>query len=231
MNILFWDIDGTLLRTAKAGLYAFQQAAQDLYGTSADFSTITTAGMTDCHISAQIIQQVTGQTPAAEKIKALVRRYEELVAVHLRARQGEVIAGVEPILAYLHEQDDYLSLLLTGNTSIGAEAKLTRYEIAKYFDFQASAFGDTCYNRLEIAKNALANAGQRYQLENSKIFVIGDTPHDIRCGQSIQAYTIAVATGTFSVEELLANDPWWAVSHLPEPTEFTAKIKKAGIVE
>jgi phosphoglycolate phosphatase-like HAD superfamily hydrolase len=186
--------------------------------------------MTDCHISAQIIQQAIGQPPSAEQVRALVQRYEELVYAHLLEREGEVLTGVEPILAYFHGHDDYVSLLLTGNTTIGAQAKLTRYKLAKYFDFKASGFGDTCYNRLELAKNALANATKHYPLAKSKVFVIGDTPNDIICGKSIHAYTIAVATGTYRVDQLLSHEPWWAVPHLPSPTAFAEKIKNAGIV-
>ena len=40
-----------------------------------------------------------------------------------------------------------------------------------------------------------------------RTFIIGDTPHDIECGQVIGARTIAVATGKFSVAELAAHRP------------------------
>jgi len=40
-----------------------------------------------------------------------------------------------------------------------------------------------------------------------RVYIIGDTPHDIACGNAIGAKTIAVATGAFSVEELAALNP------------------------
>ena len=34
------------------------------------------------------------------------------------------------------------------------------------------------------------------------IFVIGDTPHDVACARAVGAVPIAVATGTFTVDQL-----------------------------
>ncbi len=51
-------------------------------------------------------------------------------------------------------------------------------------------------------------------------FVIGDTPHDVRCGNAIGSRTVAVASGTYSVEELERHEPWLALERLPEPARF-----------
>ncbi len=40
-----------------------------------------------------------------------------------------------------------------------------------------------------------------------RVFIIGDTPHDVACGKAIGAKTIAVATGGFSVAQLEACSP------------------------
>jgi phosphoglycolate phosphatase len=54
--------------------------------------------------------------------------------------------------------------------------------------------------------------------------VIGDTPLDIRCGREIGARTVAVATGTFSLQELSTQSPWWWVEQLPDPAEFISRL-------
>lgn len=54
----------------------------------------------------------------------------------------------------------------------------------------------------------------------ARVFVIGDTPHDVRCGQAIGALTVAVASGSYGVEELAATDPWLVLEQLPEPERF-----------
>ncbi len=225
---MFWDIDGTLIRTAKAGLYAFQQATEELYATSPDFTNVTTAGMTDCHIAAQIIAAAAGREPHEHEAAALVQRYVELLPEHLSARQGFVIPPVLDILEFFHAEPGYVSLLLTGNTSAGARTKLTYYDIARFFDFEASAFGDDCRHRAEIAARALASVRQRYpDVQPEDIFVIGDTPNDVSCGKTIGARTVAVATGMYSLAELAAHSPWWAVERLPDPAAFAAKLAEA----
>ncbi|MPM59373.1 Pyrophosphatase PpaX [bioreactor metagenome] len=225
MKILFWDIDGTLMRTDRAGLYAFQQAIAELLNAKIDLSSIKTAGMTDCYISEQVIRVITGRDAEPHEVAALIKRYEEVLPHHLAARKGQLMPNIRELLDHFHGHRDFVSLLLTGNTSLGAKAKLSKYSIAQYFDFSISAFGDNCPDRLDLAANALSKATGRYPgIKREDMFVIGDTPNDIRCGKSIDAKTIAVATGSYPVEELIQHTPWWAVDNLPEPSEFEKKL-------
>ncbi len=229
MKILFWDIDGTLIRTSKAGLYAFAQATTELWGKPVDFTSIASAGMTDNYIARQIVEVSVGREANRSEIDRLCRRYEELLPRELAARKGLVLPEVANILAYLHEREDYKLLLLTGNSRAGAQIKLRYYSLDKYFDFDNSAFAEQYERRDDIAGNGLevvrANWGDPKQHE---IYVIGDTPHDIECGKSIGAYTIAIATGTYSIDQLRNFSPWWGIESLPGPESFEAKIADIG---
>lgn len=227
MRIIFWDIDGTLLKTAKAGLYAFEQVIQEILHVPFDFSTIKTAGMTDYYIAHQVIQLATKREPAVQEICNLIARYEEVLPSHLVARQGHLTPSVKEILTHLHSREDYVSLLLTGNTFTGAKTKLTHYGIDGFFNFKRSAFCNNCFNRTEISTQALNSVKEYYpDVAPEHIYVIGDTPNDIHCGKAIGARTIAVATGSCSIEELSAHTPWWAVSTLPSPIEFINNINR-----
>jgi len=223
LKILFWDIDGTLIKTAKAGLYAFAQATTELWGNAVDFDKLTTAGMTDNYIARQIIEVSSGREASRSEIDRLCRRYEELLPRELAARKGLILPEVANILACLHERDDYKQLLLTGNSKMGAQIKLRYFALDRYFDFASSAFAEQFERRGDIARNALkivhANWGEQH-----KIYVIGDTPHDIECGKGIGAYTIGVATGRYSLEELQSLCPWWSMEVFPEPEIFATKI-------
>jgi len=227
MRILFWDIDGTLLKTAKAGLYAFDQVVQEMLHTPFDFSAIKTAGMTDYYIAHQVLKLANGCEPSAHEVCNLIARYEEVLPAHLAARQGHLIPSVKDILTHLHRHDDYVSLLLTGNTFIGAKAKLIHYGLDGFFNFKHSAFCRNCFDRTEISAQALTIVKKYYPAVTSEhIYVIGDTPNDIHCGKAIAARTIAVATGNYSVEELSTYSPWWVVSALPSPLEFVKTINR-----
>lgn len=227
MKILFWDIDGTLLKTAKAGLYAFEEAIQDTLQIPFDLSSIKTAGMTDYYIAHQVLQLAKGLEPAVHDICKLIARYEQALPSHLAARQGHLTPSVKEILTHLHHQEGYISLLLTGNTANGAKMKLNHYELDSYFDFSSSAFCDSCFNRTEISSRALSIVKKQYpNVPLEHIYVIGDTPNDIDCGKSIGARTIAVATGMYSLEELMDYSPWWAVQTLPSPAEFEKHLEQ-----
>lgn len=229
MNILFWDIDGTLVKTSKSGIYAFEQATHDIWKQSVDFDKIEAAGMTDNYIAAQVIELVTGRQASAEEVAALTKRYEELLPTQLYARGGRIMPSVREILDYVDEQDDYLSLLLTGNSKTGSEIKLKYFELDYYFNWELSAFCDTYYSRIDIAKCAAAAVEKlQHAVGTHTIFVIGDTPNDIACGKSIGAYTIAVATGHYTVEQLKDCSPWWAVEKLPNPSEFAEKLRSVN---
>ena len=58
--------------------------------------------------------------------------------------------------------------------------------------------------------------------------MIGDTPHDIRCGKAIGARTVAVAQGPFSLDELREHEPWEALERLPDPHAFRSLVGLDG---
>lgn len=224
MHIFFWDIDGTLIRTSKAGLVAFSQATEELWHRSVDFASIKAAGMTDNFIARQIIRSVFGREAEPAEMELLCRRYESLLPAQLAARQGLVLPGVREILSRLAGQEDCKLLLLTGNSSGGARIKLRHFGLDGFFDFSRSAFAGQCELRVDIARSALATVHANWGIaDRQAIYVIGDTPHDIECGKAIGACTISVATGTYSAEQLAACSPWWNMDTLPAPEHFIAK--------
>ena len=226
LDIIFWDIDGTLIRTGKAGLFAFEAATAERWPGLVDFRQIQTAGMTDYSIAGEIIATVSGRPATHQEAKALAGRYEELLPDHLAQREGQVLPSVREILAALRE-NGAVSLLLTGNSRKGAEIKMRKFGLESYFDFDRSAFCEDSPTRDYVANRALCTVQALAVAEPARVFVIGDTPNDVRCGKTIGAYTIGVATGTFSEAELADHAPWWAVAQLPAMPEFMAKLAGA----
>lgn len=225
LNILFWDIDGTLLHTNHAGLHAFHQATKDLLGTEVEFNSVKTAGMTDYYIADQIIRSATGQEPAHRDIVQLIKRYVELLPGYLETHQGALMPSVADLLSSLHDHPSFISTLLTGNNAAGAKIKLSHFNIAHFFDFTLGAFSFNCRSRRDVAAHAKQIVEDRHpDLTFERVFVIGDTPHDIDCGKFIGAQTIAVATGSHSFQDLVVHSPWWTLETLPSAEEFIEKI-------
>jgi phosphoglycolate phosphatase len=214
---LFWDIDGTLLWTARAGVIALEQAAEEVMGEPVDLSTMTTAGLTD----AEICLVITGGD--AERAGRLLRRYAELLPDALPLRQGHVLPNVRENLEALSARHDVVNMLLTGNVAEGAEAKLRHYGLWDFFAATGGAFSVEGDDRPMIARRARELAAEHggEVPPGERMVVIGDTPHDVACGKAIGARTLAVATGPgYDLEALQACEPWRAVEALPAPAGF-----------
>lgn len=222
--VLCWDIDGTLLTTGRAGIFAWEDAAAEHVGHPVDLATFETAGLTDVEIAARIAERLDLPAGAAD---TLLRRYEALLPDRLHRRKGAVLPGVRPVLERLRDRVDIVSMLLTGNTEAGARAKLTHYGLMEFFEH--GAFADGCRERSAIARRALDVARERLgrAAEPSGVYVIGDTPHDIACARAIGARAVAVASGNHTIEELARHDPWWLLPRLPAPDAFLARLEAA----
>jgi phosphoglycolate phosphatase-like HAD superfamily hydrolase len=222
MLVLFWDIDGTLLTTGRAGLLAWEGAAAAVLGRPVDLSTVETAGLTDVEIAVGLVQRF--ELDPGRPLE-LVRGYEARLPQSLARRVGGVLPGVRDMLERLRAEPDVHSLLLTGNTEAGGRAKLRHYGLDDYFTHGAFADGTT--DRLAIARRAFETARALVGdgLVPERTWVIGDTPHDIRCARAIGARAIAVATGSYTMAQLKAHEPWWAVEQLPDPARLLARLR------
>ena len=223
---LFWDIDGTLITTGKAGVPAWEAAVLEVAGREFQLSSIRVPGLTDYQIAVRTFEML-GITPDETLIHRLVHRYESLLPEYLPLRQGRVLPNVREILEALHGRDDVRSYLLTGNTRAGARAKLTHYGIFDFFP--DGAFAEDPAPRSSIAVRALERARRAAPVDADRLFVIGDTPHDIECANAIGARTIAVATGGYQLHELDAHRPWRALAELPALDAFLSLIDHADV--
>ena len=120
---------------------------------------------------------------------------------------GETLAGVDRLLVTLSERDDVALGLLTGNFQRGAQLKLGHFQLDHYFGF--GGFGDHHHDRDDVARAAMQAVvkHQRSEVDPANVWVIGDTPFDVRCGKAIGARTVAVATGSFEADELSESQP------------------------
>lgn len=228
MLFLFWDIDGTLLRTDRASLHAFQHLLKNQYNKDINLDKIQTAGMTDCHIAGQLLELVFDRPATPEEVQTLLLRYEAILPKHLAQRQGRILPHVKENLMTLYRLPDAKQMLLTGNTAAGARAKLAHYGLDHYFNFSTSVFGDDCTDRTCIAQAAQRGIERYYasHLTDSHFVVIGDTPNDIACGKAIGAITVAVATGRFTLEQLEEHEADWLLAELPSPAEFETGLRE-----
>jgi phosphoglycolate phosphatase-like HAD superfamily hydrolase len=205
MQLVLFDIDGTLLHTHGAGKRAIHRALLELFGTTGPEGH-RFDGKTDRQIVRELMT-IAGHGDALidARMDDLLERYVRYLRAELDAadRPPHVYPGVPTLLDTLEARDDVVLGLLTGNLQEGARAKLESAGIA-WERFAVSAFGSDAERRPELPAVAKARAEQRLgrALDGRDVVIIGDTPADVTCGNGIGARGIGVATGAYKEPEL-----------------------------
>ena len=153
-------------------------------------------GRTDTSITRDILAFL-GVEATPEEEKRFRAAYLALLPITLPAGKSKLHPGICEALDAVHAHPEIHQGLLTGNIEEGAKLKLSHLGIWHYFEF--GAYADDSHIRDELGPFALARAKQKLGIDfpPERVFIIGDTPHDVACGKAIGAKTIAVATGSF----------------------------------
>ena len=206
MKVCLFDIDGTLLSTAGAGISAFGQTFDDLFGVPELSSDISFAGQSDRGIISRLFA-AHGVEDDASNWHAFQAGYLPRLQTELTKREGLVLPGVLQLIERLEAAGDVHLGLLTGNLREAAKIKLAHYNLWDRFAF--GGYGDVHPDRNDIAAQAAQAARDHHGTVTTqeKIVVIGDTPNDIRCARAIGAYAVAVPTGWTSAETLAEAEP------------------------
>lgn len=212
-RLVLWDVDGTLVLYGGIGREAFSDAFLAIAGrpaTDLDRLMISTAGRTDPDIALEFLAR-HGVADGEARLDAFHAALVEALAgkAALLREHGRVLPGVERALAAVARQPGVAQSLLTGNLEANAALKLAIFGLDRYVDFEIGAFGSDHRDRTRLVEVARAKARDRLgvEVDPAAVVVIGDTPLDVAAGRAGGARVVAVATGHYDVESLLAADP------------------------
>lgn len=223
MHILLFDIDGTLISTGGAGRAALENAFAQECGYTGPIQHVSMSGRTDRAIIRDMLR-MHGYPDQPESIQRVFARYLTILPTTLAAYQGRVLPGIAELLDSVKPREDVAVGLLTGNIQKGARLKLAHYRLDHHFAF--GGFGDRHFDRDDVAREALEAVTARCNgsVCPDRIWVIGDTPFDVRCARSIGARALAVCTGWHCMQELAESRPDLLLQDLSDPGQLLAAL-------
>jgi phosphoglycolate phosphatase len=199
--LVLWDVDGTLVHTAGHGGFAFEEAFRTVVGR--DPVRVEYAGRTDHQIALAMLDGEREHLPRVleELAGALEARKEAM------REEGHAYPGVAEVLEALHERDDVVQSLLTGNIESNAALKVSAFGLERWLDFEVGAYGsDPHERRSDLVAVARERAASKYG-ESTGAVLVGDTPLDVQAAHEAQARAVAVMTGFADRQALLRARP------------------------
>lgn len=224
MLVLF-DIDGTLLRTAGAGMDAMLACAHELFPAHTfSFENVSISGRLDRLIWRDLMAnaQVEVESDHHERFRA--RYGHHLEQAFLSGAQSMPLRGARALVDALHACTEPGAShplggvgLLTGNYEHTGRLKVQRAGFSLE-PFQFNAWADDGWHRRDLPPVAIARFCEQTQrpMRAEQTVIIGDTPLDIDCAHFNGCLAIAVATGAHTMDELQSHSPDLLVQDLDD---------------
>lgn len=224
MKLLLFDVDQTLISTGGAGIRALNRAFMKVLSIENAMDGVLPHGKTDPGIIREIFDSRRAFIPTGSADRVL-EAYLAFLPDEVQASPSyRVLPGVHHILEELHGRDSVLLGLATGNVELGARIKLERGNLNRYFAF--GGFGSDSGDRTVLVRRAVEAAEQLFGRTASPgdVFVIGDTPNDVRAGSEAGFATIGVATGAYTTAQLQASGATAVISDFEQDRERFLQI-------
>lgn len=225
-RLVLWDIDGTLVDSARLGLDAFLEAFDKVVGHE-PAGTVPFAGRTDLEIAHDMLAAagVDGGEDLLERfeeelVRAMGARVDEL------AERGRALPGTTEALERMQREPGVIQSLLTGNVERNAMLKLKPFGLARFVEFGCGAYGSDHRVRGELVGIARARAERAHHIEiaRSDVILIGDTPLDVAAAREGGARAVGVATGPYDEAALHASGADAVLPDLADPERVAAAI-------
>lgn len=198
--ILLFDIDGTLIDAGRSGRRALELAFEHHFGPHDDAFGFSFGGMTDRSIIRGGMKAIGRPPEADDELDAVIATYLEILPQEIETEaEYRVLPGIPDLMHHLKELSRYAMGLGTGNVEKGARIKLERGKLNHHFSF--GGFGCDAEDRTQLIASGIRR-GRQMSSSQAPALVIGDTPRDVVAAHEAGARCLAVATGSYSAQEL-----------------------------
>jgi phosphoglycolate phosphatase-like HAD superfamily hydrolase len=202
--LVLFDIDGTLITSGGAGARSWSYAFEQLHGIPANIGSHTEAGETDPIVARKTFEGALGREPTEPELAAIFALYLRRLSEEVATSEGyRVLDGAAERLESLSDAGFMLGIV-SGAMEGAARVKLSRARLDRFFLF--GGYGTDSADRTKLTTAAIARASMlhHHPLNPAHVFVVGDTPLDVAAAQAAGTVSVAVASGSYSVDELTA---------------------------
>lgn len=226
-HAILWDIDGTLLRAAGAGVRCFVDALTTITGLPFPTGDLDMGGRTDPEIARRILQFAGAEGDhdalADAMLVEIARIYAERQVEF--AERTKVLAGAAAAIDAFAGRGA-VQTVVTGNVRPVAELKLAAAGLAHRLQLDLGGYGSDHLLRAELVRTAQRRIGDAVgQIDPERTWVVGDTPRDLDCARAAGVRCLLVATGTNPIEKLAGLG---ADAALPDLTDVDRVLAALG---
>lgn len=219
-----FDIDGTLLRSRdRIHFNSFAGSVRQVTGLEISLEGVLLHGGTDTAILREAFAAAGIVAKDWEpQMEAILEAMRQTIASRRNDLDMWTMPGVEVTLKHLADKGALLGLA-TGNLEMIGWTKVERVGLREWFRF--GGFSDRFEVRSEMVRDALLKArellsepggGDNSSTSDPTVCVVGDTPRDIEAARANSLPVIAVATGMYGFDELVALEPDVCASSLAD---------------
>ncbi len=210
---LLWDIDGTLLNTKGVAAKQLVESFREITGKESSISPGQYSGFTDYEIVLDLLQE-SGLAAEIETAEEILTHYGSRLHTQLRDNPPQLLADIQKVFEEIAKLMHIEHFIGTGNSNLGAGAKITSSGLSGYFD-QNSYFISTTTKVLR--DSVIQSAAQSIKIPT---LLIGDSDRDILSAQKNNLRVLAVATGHHKIEELRSLNPDYSLDSNWSAREF-----------
>jgi phosphoglycolate phosphatase-like HAD superfamily hydrolase len=197
---LLWDIDGTLLNTKGVAAKQLTKSFKDVTAVDCSILPGQYSGFTDFEIVLDLLQKSNLPSNVSLADEILVH-YGRRLFVQLNKKPPELLADIELALDKVSKLGHIKQFIGTGNSMLGARAKIAASGLGKYFESEPYFISTP----QKISRDSvIRGASQSIRIPT---LLIGDSDRDILCAQKNNLKVLAVATGHHKIEDLNRLNP------------------------
>jgi phosphoglycolate phosphatase-like HAD superfamily hydrolase len=227
MNLVMFDIDGTLTASDVMDGECFVQAVHDVCGfadVSSDWSLYRHCS--DSGILDELFHTRLGRSPLSEEIAEVQAHFVHLLEASIAAQSLKAIAGAGEMIERLLAEPGIAVSLASGAWECSARLKLASAGL--HFPQIPGAFADDAHAREDFMRASLQRVAEKYGREGfDSVVYVGDGAWDVRASRNLGFAFIGIGREPARVERLRAEGASVIFPDFTQGDAFRAALHEA----